>query len=146
MFSNASFSSLASIYNNLHLDCLPEDLACKRYSRVWKRKVEHKTVLFIREEVYKKRITDAYFLYVFLELMNVRNLKTYQFDYDFFFCRDMVFRCVWVSILMKPSMINFHSYENSSELIGPNISVIKLGVAVLLFVMEEWNLTERLVD
>ena len=50
VFSNASFESLAKIYNNLHFDNLPYD------------------VMLRRVEVHRKRIAEAVFLFAFLEL------------------------------------------------------------------------------
>ena len=61
---NASISSIATLYNYLHFSCLSEDLACKR------------------EEVYEKRLSHAYFLYIFLELCQVGLNKTLILKYN----------------------------------------------------------------
>lgn len=50
VFSNATFESLAKIYNNLHFVNLPTD------------------VMLHRVEVQRKRITEAIFLFAYLEL------------------------------------------------------------------------------
>ena len=50
VFSNASFESLAKIYNNLHFVNLPTD------------------VMLRRVEVHRKRIAEAIFLFAYLEL------------------------------------------------------------------------------
>ena len=50
VFSNASFESLAKIYNNLHFINLPTD------------------VMLRRQEVHRKRIAEAIFLFAYLEL------------------------------------------------------------------------------
>ena len=50
VFSNASWESLAKIYNNLHFMNLPSD------------------VMLRRQEIHRKRITEAVMLYAFLDL------------------------------------------------------------------------------
>ena len=50
VFSNASFESLAQVYNNMHFVNLPTD------------------VMLRREEIHRKRIADAVILFGFLEL------------------------------------------------------------------------------
>ena len=58
VFSNASFESLAKIYNNLHFVNLPDD------------------VMMRRVEVHRKRIAEAIFLFAYLELGQRYGLAT----------------------------------------------------------------------
>ena len=57
LFSNATFESLGNIYNNLHFTCLPFDMMQKR------------------EAVIAKRISEAFYLYSFIELGQRYNIE-----------------------------------------------------------------------
>ena len=50
IFSHATFEGLANIFNNLHFSNLPFDIMRKR------------------ENIYSKRIAEAFFLYAFIEV------------------------------------------------------------------------------